>query len=198
MSRGDEDRGAELDAALSSLLPALEHLSFPIYILDRQGRITWLNDSARNLVGDIIGRDFTAVVAPEHTVLAREEFSRKLLGADVTDFAVNVLRRDGTRVPVEISSVPIKDRGMVVGVFGVARAAPVEGAREPAPPGVELTARQHEVLRLLAEGCSTDDIARELGISPETVRNHVREILRRLGVHSRIEALAKARRYGLL
>jgi two-component system nitrate/nitrite response regulator NarL len=49
-----------------------------------------------------------------------------------------------------------------------------------------------------AEGASTVQIAQQLGLAEDTVRNHVREILRRLGVHSRIAAVAFARRHGLL
>jgi DNA-binding CsgD family transcriptional regulator len=137
------------------------------------------------------------VVAPEHTLRAREEFTRKLLGADVTDFSLQLLRPNGTRVPVQISSVPIKEGGRIVGVFGIARAAPAEEAL-PLPPGSELTPRQFEVLQLLGEGCSTEEVSQHLGVSVQTVRNHVREILRRLRVKSRIAALAKARRHGLL
>jgi DNA-binding NarL/FixJ family response regulator len=115
----------------------------------------------------------------------------------VTDFDLQLLGPDGARVPVQISSVPLKDGGKVVGVFGVARATSSDKAQAPAA-GVELTPRQFEVLGLLAEGCSTDEIAQHLGVSAETVRNHVREILRRLGVHSRIAAVATARRHGFL
>jgi DNA-binding NarL/FixJ family response regulator len=61
-----------------------------------------------------------------------------------------------------------------------------------------LTRRQHEVLEHLAEGASTDDIARELVVSRETIRNHVRHILQRLGVRSRLAAIAVARRDGLV
>jgi two-component system nitrate/nitrite response regulator NarL len=61
-----------------------------------------------------------------------------------------------------------------------------------------LTPRQLEILRFLAEGSNTDAIAAELGIALETVRNHIRALLRRLGVHSRLEAVATARRHGLL
>jgi DNA-binding NarL/FixJ family response regulator len=50
------------------------------------------------------------------------------------------------------------------------------------------------VLRLLQRGFSTSQIATELHLSTETVRNHVRHLLRALGVHSRIEAVAAARR----
>jgi DNA-binding NarL/FixJ family response regulator len=48
-------------------------------------------------------------------------------------------------------------------------------------------------LRLLEHGRSTQQIAEELHLSPETVRNHVRHVLRNLGVHSRLEAVALAR-----
>jgi DNA-binding NarL/FixJ family response regulator len=57
-----------------------------------------------------------------------------------------------------------------------------------------LTPRQSEVVRLLEHGRSTRQIAEELHLSPETVRNHVRALLRALGVHSRLEAVALARR----
>jgi LuxR family maltose regulon positive regulatory protein len=175
----------------------LERITVPTYILDRGGRIRWLNNAARELFGNAVGRDISAVVAPEHTLRAREAFARKLLGAEVTDFDLHLLRPDGIRVPAQISSAPLKDGGKVVGVFGVVRATSAVES-EPLPTGAELTPRQFEVLRLLAEGCSTDEIADQLSISVQTVRNHVREILRRLRVKSRIAALAAARRHGLL
>jgi LuxR family maltose regulon positive regulatory protein len=53
-------------------------------------------------------------------------------------------------------------------------------------------------LHLLARGRSTEQIARELHLSTDTVRNHVRRMLRALDAHSRIEALAIAHREGLL
>ena len=53
--------------------------------------------------------------------------------------------------------------------------------------------RQAEVLRLLEHGRSTEQIANELHLSPETVRNHVRRLLRALGVHTRLEAVAQVR-----
>jgi DNA-binding NarL/FixJ family response regulator len=54
------------------------------------------------------------------------------------------------------------------------------------------------VLRLLEQGRSTSQIAEELHLSIETVRNHIRHILRALGVHSRLEAVALTRRDHLL
>ena len=61
-----------------------------------------------------------------------------------------------------------------------------------------LTARELEVLRLLASGVSTTVGAEMLGISPATLRAHVQAILRKLGAHSRLEAVAEGARLGLV
>jgi DNA-binding CsgD family transcriptional regulator len=77
----------------------------------------------------------------------------------------------------------------VIGVFGQ-----VKDVEEEAPPSPHpsLTPRQAEVLRLLEHGRSTSQIAGDLHISVETVRNHIRAIFRILRVHSRLEAVALA------
>ena len=64
-------------------------------------------------------------------------------------------------------------------------------------PG-ELTPREHDVLVLLVEGVGGPQIAKQLSISPNTVRTHVQSILTKLGVHSRLEAVAFARRHGIV
>jgi DNA-binding NarL/FixJ family response regulator len=75
---------------------------------------------------------------------------------------------------------------------------PAPLASAPPPPADLLTRRQIEILSLIADGVSTEDIARRLWLSTATVRNHVARTLRALGAHSRLEAVAKARRLGLL
>lgn len=71
------------------------------------------------------------------------------------------------------------------------------GARAPAPIR-SVTGRERDVLRLLAQGRSTAAIAAELGIAPRTARNHVQNILCKLRVHSRLEAVAYASARGLV
>ena len=61
-----------------------------------------------------------------------------------------------------------------------------------------LTPRQLEVLRHLATGHSTRNIAALLGISVDTVRNHVRALMQRLGTHSRLAAVIRAHELGLV
>lgn len=68
----------------------------------------------------------------------------------------------------------------------------------PAAPAANLTGREMEILSLLAQGLSTGDIADTLSISLSTTRNHIQNILSKLGVHSRLEAVAYAFEHGLV
>jgi DNA-binding NarL/FixJ family response regulator len=68
----------------------------------------------------------------------------------------------------------------------------------PAAIGSDLTKRELEVLRLLADGKSTTAIVKELVVSIHTVRNHIRNILTKLNAQSRLEAVAIATRQGLV
>lgn len=65
-------------------------------------------------------------------------------------------------------------------------------------PSPALSAREREVLALLAEGAGTDAIAERLFISRNTVRAHVQRVISKLGAHSKLEAVAVARRHGLV
>lgn len=65
-------------------------------------------------------------------------------------------------------------------------------------PGPTLSDRELEVLRLLARGVATEAVADRLHLSVHTVRNHVRNAMRKLRVHSRVEAVAEAGRRSLL
>jgi PAS domain S-box-containing protein len=170
---------------------ALENVNVPSYAIDSAGVIRWVNPAAERLIGDVRGRHFTSVVAPEDKRRSRDVFSRKLVGtASVTDTELVLVSTEGTRLAVEITSVPLVSGGHVVGVFGQAAKRLDEPTSDPHP---HLTPRQAEVLRLLEHGHSTKQIAQELHLSTETVRNHVRHILRALGVHSRLEAVAAVR-----
>jgi PAS domain S-box-containing protein len=77
---------------------------------------------------------------------------------------------------------------------------PVPAGASPTPtrPMVPLSAREIEVLRMLSDGTSTQDIADSLFISHATVRNHIQNILRKLDVHSKLEAVSMALRTRLI
>lgn len=165
----------------------------------RNGTIAWLNAAARELLGEHEGQAFTNVVAADSVHLVRKEFAREILGsAPSAEYEATLLKRDGSPVGAEISSVPVANDGHIVGVFGVASVDRTPPTIAPSASIQQLTPRQAEVLRLLARGCSTEQLADELGVAVETARNHVRAVLRRLEVHSRLEAVIRAYRDGLV
>ena len=181
----------ELAALGGDLGRALTDIGVPSYAINPHGIIRWINPAGRKIVGDVRGRQYTSVCAPEETRHAREVFAQKVVGgAKVTDVEGVLIDANGDRIKVEISSVPLYSGGHIVGVFG--EVINVEEDEER-PPHPRLTPRQAEVLRLLERGHSTAKIAEELHLSLETVRNHIRHLMRALGVHTRLEAVAVAR-----
>jgi len=77
-------------------------------------------------------------------------------------------------------------------------AALLNRRRESESQRESLTAREKEVLRLMAEGLPSREIATKLGISYATVRTHIRSLGAKLGVHSKVQAIVKARELGLI
>jgi PAS domain S-box-containing protein len=177
------------------LTRTLQKVKVPSFVIDANGTVTWLNDAATTVFGDLIGESYTKVIAPEHVARVKRQLERKLRGTPVTDYEADVFTADGGRRRAEISSVRIENGGNCQAVFGVVLP---RGPRNVPSGAVSLTSRQNEVLQLLGEGVSTDQIAAALHLSKETVRNHIRHILRALGAHSRLEAVTVAYRRGLL
>ncbi len=73
---------------------ALDDVGVPSYVLDTTGVVRWINPAAERLVGDVRGRLFTSVVAPEDSRRARELFTRKVLGTSAATEATGVLAFD--------------------------------------------------------------------------------------------------------
>jgi PAS domain S-box-containing protein len=173
------------------LRTTLQKVRVPSFVVDRAGIVTWLNDAASEEFGDLEGRAFSRIIPSNSAEFLKRQLDRT---ESATDYTTEVLTRDGRR-PAEISSVAIEGGDRCHAVFGVVL---VRDRRAPTRGSPVLTTRQAEVLSLIANGASTVQIAESLHLSQETVRNHVRNILRRLRVHSRVEAVALAYRDGLL
>jgi DNA-binding NarL/FixJ family response regulator len=66
-----------------------------------------------------------------------------------------------------------------------------------APSGVELTAREREIVALIGEGLRNEEVGRRLGIAEKTVRNHLTTVFQKLGVSGRLELVIHAYQHGL-
>lgn len=138
--------------------------------------------------------------APETRVIV-------LSASDDDEKAIRALRagaRGYLRKDIELDALPRAVNGVIHGEAAISRRLSMrvldELRKAPAMgPGMrptvsELTPREWQVLDLLTTGASTADIAVDLVLSPETVLTHVKNILKKLGVHSRRDAIRQAER----
>jgi PAS domain S-box-containing protein len=102
-----------------------ENAKDAIYVHDLSGRYTSVNRAAERLSGftraEILGKHFSNFVLPRDLKHVRTNLCRKLDEENETIYEVDMVRRDGQRVPVEVSSRLIFENGVAVGVQGVAR-----------------------------------------------------------------------------
>ena len=196
------------------MAPSAEHLivrtAEPAWAVDRDGRIVAWNDGATSLLGHsaeravggrcwtlLKGRDiFGNRYCGRHCPLREMAFARQ----PVERCRLVLAHAHGDPVPCEVTTLLIAHGPGADRMIHLCRRHAHPSA---APPRTEpcaplLTARETEVLRLIAAGRNTRDIALLLGISVSTVRNHVEHLLAKLEVHSRLAAVSAARRLGLL
>jgi PAS domain S-box-containing protein len=193
-----EAKSTTTDFLALDLPGAVADLAAPAYVIDRDGRFSWVNRAGVELFGDLRGTPFLERVVPEHRQVARTNFTKKVVEKTSNKvFDMVVFDRRGGRIPIRITSAPLRRDDQVVGVFGIAVPLAQTSSLERSPLD-DLTPRQLEVLRLLAEGLETPQIASRLGVAEETARNHIRALLRATGAHSRLEVVLMGFRSGVL
>ena len=185
---------AESPGGRSVLEAALGALPVPAYTNNIEGFVTWENDAALALAGDVRGVHYSKAVPPQELARARETWAAVTIGGETRRRTGHFRAANGELVQLEVITAPIRTEGRIVGTFGIA--IPVDGL--PRQPETELSSRQLDVLRLLVQAKSTNEIADELHLAPDTVRNHVRSLLKALGAHTRLEAALIAIRHGLV
>ena len=134
---------------LGDVFDALERLPVPIFAIDREMIIRWLNRASRDLVGDRQGDLFTEVLEPGSVPVANKAFAQKIVGSvPSTEYEVTLRARDGSLVRAEISSVVVRGGEHIAGVFGLADVDEQASPRRRADGEVSLTPRQAQVLHL--------------------------------------------------
>jgi PAS domain S-box-containing protein len=181
----------------------------PLFAFDDQLHVLTWNEAAEELTGvpaeEAIGQRCWQVLGGRDdrgTVVCHKGCTNARLvreGFAVSSRNLDVRTADGPRrVTLDTIAARNGDRPLFLHVLREASAEAAEDAFPETGPPPHLTARQHEVLRLLADGRPARTIAEWLGIAEATVRNHIRAVFLELGVHSQLEAVAQARRSGLL
>jgi PAS domain S-box-containing protein len=204
-----------------SLDQALARAGDGVFVVGTDGRITLWNAAAEKILGyrerEVIGRQCCDIFAGLDESGNRvcypgcQVMSLVRMGESVQSFEMRTRTKSGNPVWLSLS---------ILSVTGANGSPPmnihlirdVTASKElltlvherlsgPSPGASEagaLTRRELEVLRLMADGANTRTAAEALHVSPATVRNHVQNILGKLGVHSRLEAVAHASKHRLL
>jgi PAS domain S-box-containing protein len=171
-----------------------ERTSNPIVLLDDRRRVVELNDAARSLFGVVekralIDKSIEDSILPAERADAAREWQTFLQSGEYTGTRA-LVRADGTEVQVDFAARLAVIGGRRLAIYVVAGDDP---AYEPAAElanRLPLTTREREVVTLIALGHDTAEIAKELHISPETVRTHVRNAMARLGARTRAQLVA--------
>jgi PAS domain S-box-containing protein len=181
----------------------VDSLVVPASLHDVDGRFVHMNAAAERASGNtnaqLLGHHFTEPLHPEARENVEAQFRRAVELGEPTDFETVFVDASGRLRGVRAQHLPLRDGDAIVGVLILAfavRQPPFEHVGLELRP--RLTPRQREILELIASGLSTAEVARELTLSPETVRNHLRSVFRELRAHSRVEAIVAAQRLGLL
>ena len=208
------------DDELALLFHALELSPDVVFVTDRRNRIVFWNDSARRLLGftdeEAIGANCADLLA------GCDGFGNRYCSKDcpvmrianrgevVRNFGLNLRTKDGSPIVTSVSVLQLRAGAPDDYLLAHLVRAPESEVRaqaqtaEPPRAGVvvaresgdvrarKLTTREVEVLGMLAAGRTTPDISQRLHISQLTARSHIQNILEKLEVHSKAEAVAFA------
>lgn len=191
----------------------------PAYAVDRRGEILAWNNAATKAFGypaahvlgescwrllrgrDMFGNDYCGLHCPHRAMAARRQ--------PIHRCHLNLATATGGYEAFTVSTLPLFGqpgeevlihlcRPVNEGSTSAGGPRPTVTLSGPSRNACILTPRETEVIRALADGRSTREIGILLGISVPTVRNHVEHLLHKLDCHSRLEAVAMARRLHII
>ena len=203
-----------------SLDQALGRAGDGVFVIADDGKITLWNRAAEKILGftarEAVGRPccklFVGLDDSGNRLCYASCHVMTLvkMGDPVQSFDMQTRTKSGRVLWLNVSVIAIPDEGdgpRTIHLFRDVTASKellnlvVERSTAPsaaASTDIELTRRELEILRLVASGANTKAMAERLNVSQATVRNHVQNILGKLGVHSRLEAAAYATSHRLL
>ncbi|HMJ26483.1 MAG TPA: PAS domain S-box protein, partial [Pyrinomonadaceae bacterium] len=170
---GRKQMEAALRQSEESYRDLFENAQDPIYIHDLNGVYVSVNRAGQELAGytrdEIIGKNFADFMAPEYVELIRTNLSKKLEGQGLTAYEIELRAKDGRSIPLEVSTRLIYEKGVAVGVQGMARDVTqrkraeqslrvseirFKSAFENAPLGITLASPEGRFLRVNTSFCN--------------------------------------------
>lgn len=215
-----------MSGSVHGVLRGIQHSPNPVFVTDEANRITAWNGTMVRLLGYradqavgsachalIAGTDIFGNIFCDRNCNVRKMIRRNQI---VKRFDMDLKHASGHVIRAHCSVLVVPERSasrlyIIHLLEKVEERMPRRTSRErifdarssrPSQsagiPGVQLTPREQQILRLLATGAGTQEIAAFLSISATTVRTHVRNLLQKLRAHSRIEAVMRALREQLI
>jgi DNA-binding CsgD family transcriptional regulator len=162
-----------------------------LVVLDDDGNVQAVTAEARHWLTELVRGSATGmrpVPEPVYLVAGRARAAAAGVGSEPAEAQVRTAA--GTWLHLHAAHVEGSDplRGSVAVVITPARAPDLVPLVALA---YRVTAREHEVLQFLARGLTTAEMAQQLGISPHTVRDHIKALFAKVGVRSRTELVAR-------
>jgi PAS domain S-box-containing protein len=194
---------AAVRASEAQLRAIIDAAPDAVIMLDEEGVVHRWNLQAERLLGwpaaEAIGCTFADTMLPvRHRNTWERSLARITRTVDRSDdyrLEMEVIRPDGREIPLALMVALVPAAG--TSVFSVfARPSTVRRGLQAGT--LEITPRQREVLRLIAEGCSTRETARRLGVSVKTIEAHRVQVMKRLGTKSVAGLVRYAARVGLI
>lgn len=180
---GDAVFRTDRDSLVHDWNPECERLT-GIAAAEAEGRPCWEVIAGRDADGGIVCHPGCSVAR-----LARQ-------GWPVRCTNLHMRTRYGSK-QIAISTIVLRDDAATTVLHPLREATEAAPAASLDDPRPHLTRRQREILYLLVEGIRVREIATRLTLSETTIRNHIQAILRELGAHSQLEAVARARALSL-
>jgi PAS domain S-box-containing protein len=103
----------------------VENAEDGIFTIDPEGRFTYVNIKGMELLGyaknELVGRNFATVIAPEYREATIDNFRKRQIGEGVDRYEVEVITKNGKRIPVELNTRTLEYKGEFMGLEGIAR-----------------------------------------------------------------------------
>ena len=185
---------------------AFEHAAIGMAVSEPGGRWLQVNHALCDMLGftqeELLDRSFHELTHPDDLDLDLDNL-RRLFAGEISSYRIEkrYLRRDGEVIRAQLTRSVVRNAEGIP-LYAIAQVQRIGGAAVTGAADERharrLSAREREVLGLVADGLTSDQAAVRLGVSAETIQTHIRRAMRKLDARTRTQAVATAIRVGIV